>query len=201
MAKISYDCDIKRFVSPEDKNQYLLISRGEAAVIDASGSAAEIGKTIEDLGVTLKYLLVTHAHKSHLRALPDLKKRYGGTFCLHEYEFELFKEMNCSLEPGRTLNDNDLLSIGDIDIEVLLTAGHTKGSVCYYVKKANALFSGSTFLRRGYGKIWGPKSMSLMLFSLKRLSYNLPAKTKIYTGSGDLTEMGNEGWVQCLRSV
>ena len=201
MAKISYDFDIKRFVSPEDKNQYLLISRGEAAVIDASGSAAEIGKTIEDLGVTLKYLLVTHAHKSHLRALPDLKKRYGGTFCLHEYEFELFKEMNCSLEPGRTLNDNDLLSIGDIDIEVLLTAGHTKGSVCYYVKKANALFSGSTFLKRGYGKIWGPKSMSLMLFSLKRLSYNLPAKTKIYTGSGDLTELGNEGWVQCLRSV
>ena len=201
MAKISYDFDIKRFVSPEDKNQYLLISRGEAAVIDASGSAAEIGKTIEDLGVTLKYLLVTHAHKSHLRALPDLKKRYGGTFCLHEYEFELFKEMDCSLEPDRTINDNDLLPIGDIDIEVLLTAGHTKGSVCYYVKKANALFSGSTFLKRGYGKIWGPKSMSLMLFSLKRLSYNLPAKTKIYTGSGDLTELGNEGWVQCLRSV
>jgi hypothetical protein len=40
-----------------------------------------------------------------------------------------------------------------------------------------------------------------MLFSLKRLSYNIPAKTTIYTGSGDLTTMGNEGWIQCLRSV
>jgi glyoxylase-like metal-dependent hydrolase (beta-lactamase superfamily II) len=67
--------------------------------------------------------------------------------------------------------------------------------------EAAALFSGSTFLKRGYGKIWGPKSMSLMLFSLKRLSYNLPSKTKIYPGSGELTEMGNEGWIQCLRSV
>ena len=51
------------------------------------------------------------------------------------------------------------------------------------------------------GKIWGPKSMSLMLFSLKRLSYNIPPETTIYTGSGDLTTMGNEGWIQCLRSV
>jgi hypothetical protein len=50
-------------------------------------------------------------------------------------------------------------------------------------------------------KIWGPKSMSLILFSLKRLSYNIPAKTTVYTGSGDLTVMGNEGWIQCLRSA
>lgn len=201
MAKNNHHFDIKRLVTPQDKNQYLLISRDEAAVIDVSESSEEIGQIIDDLGIKLKYLLITHAHKSHLQALPDLKKKYGRTFCLHEYEYELLQEMENSLEPDRIVNDRELLQIGDIDIEVLLTAGHTKGSVCYYVQKAAALFSGSTFLKRGYGKIWGPKSMSLMLFSLKRLSYNIPAKTKIYTGSGDLTKMGNEGWIQCLRSV
>ena len=201
MAKNNHHCDIKRFATPLGKNQYLLISRDEAAVIDASESYKEIGKIIDDQGIRLKYLLITHAHQSHLVALPDLKKKYGGTFCLHEYEYELLQATQSSLEPDRILNDKELLSIGDINLEVLLTAGHTKGSVCYYVEKANALFSGSTFLKRGYGKIWGPKSMSLMLFSLKRLSYNIPAKTKIYTGSGDLTKMGNEGWIQCLRSV
>jgi len=201
MAKYNHHFDIKRFVTSQDKNQYLLISRNEAAVIDVLDSPAEIGQILEDLELELKYLLITHAHKSHLQALPDIKKNYGGAFCLHEYEYELLKEMKCSLEPDRILNDKDSLRLGDIEIEVLLTAGHTKGSVCYYVPKADALFSGSTFLKRGYGKIWGPKSMSLMLFSLKRLSYNIPAKTKIYTGSGDLTKMGNEGWVQCLRSV
>ncbi|CAB1077546.1 hypothetical protein JY97_08365 [Alkalispirochaeta odontotermitis] len=201
MAKNNHHFDIKRFVTPLDKNQYLLISRNEAAVIDVLESQAEIGQTLGDLGLELKYLLITHAHKSHLQALPDIKKNYGGTFCLHEYEYELLQEMKGGLEPDRIINDKELLQLGDIEIEVLLTAGHTKGSVCYYVPKADALFSGSTFLKRGYGKIWGPKSMSLMLFSLKRLSYNIPAKTNIYTGSGDLTKMGNEGWVQCLRSV
>ena len=201
MAKNNYHVDIKRFHTPRDKNQYLLISRNEAAVIDVMESQAEIGQILEDLGLELKYLLITHAHKSHLQALPEVRKKYGGIFCLHEYEYELLQEMNCSLEPDRIVNDKESLPLGDIEIEVLLTAGHTKGSVCFYVPKADALFSGSTFLKRGYGKIWGPKSMSLMLFSLKRLSYNIPAKTIIYTGSGDLTKMGNEGWVQCLRSV
>jgi glyoxylase-like metal-dependent hydrolase (beta-lactamase superfamily II) len=201
MAKNNHHFEIKRFTNHRDKNQYLLTSGNEAAVIDVSESYEEIGKVIDALGIELKYLLITHAHKPHLQALPDLKKNYGATFCLHEYEYELLQETEGSLEPDRIVNDQDILRLGNIEIEVLLTAGHTKGSVCYYVKKADALFSGSTFLKRGYGKIWGPKSMSLMLFSLKRLSYNLPSQTKIYPGSGELTKMGNEGWVQCLRSV
>ena len=192
---------IQRFVSTTGKNQYLLTTAGEAAVIDVSESYDEICKILDNMEIGLRYLLVTHAHKRHLKALPGLKRKYGGTFCLHEYEYELLKESESNLEPDRFVKDKELLQLGDIEIEVLLTAGHTKGHVCYYVKKADALFSGSTFLKRGYGKIWGPKSMSLILFSLKRLSYNIPAKTTIYTGSGDLTTMGNEGWIQCLRSA
>jgi len=192
---------IQQFVSTTGKNQYLLTSAGEAAVIDVSESYDEVSKILDNMEIGLRYLFVTHAHESHLKALPELKRKYGGAFCLHEYEYELLKESESNLEPDRFVKDKELLQLGDIEIEVLLTAGHTKGHVCYYVKKADALFSGSTFLKRGYGKIWGPKSMSLMLFSLKRLSYNIPPQTKIYTGSGDLTTMGNEGWIQCLRSA
>ena len=201
MAKHKYDFDVRRFVSSRDKNQYLLVSRSEAAVIDVSDSLGEITRTVDDMGVSLKYLLITHAHPSHLQALPELQRNYDASFCLHEYEFELLQSSESSPKPDQVLNDGDRLRLGDIEIEVLLTAGHTKGSCCYYIPRADALFSGSTFLKRGYGKIWGPKSMSLMLFSLKRLSYNIPAKTTIYTGSGDLTRMGDEGWIQCLRSV
>ena len=201
MEKTQSNLAIQRFVSTTGKNQYLLTSAGEAAVIDVSESYANICKILDTMGIGLKYLLVTHAHKRHFQALPELKRNYGGTFCLHEYEYELLKESDSNLMPDRFLGDKDLLQLGDIEIEVLLTAGHTKGHLCYYVKKADALFSGSTLLKRGYGKIWGPKSMSLMLFSLKRLSYNFPAKTTIYTGSGDPTTLGNEGWIQCLRSA
>jgi glyoxylase-like metal-dependent hydrolase (beta-lactamase superfamily II) len=201
MKKNTGSTQIKRLVSTTGKNQYLLVSAGEAAAIDVSEAYDEVGSILDGMGIGLKYLLITHAHKSHLQALPDLKNKYGGTFCLHEYEYEVLKESDTAPEPDRFLKDGEILQLGDIEIEVILTAGHTKGSVSYYVKKANALFSGSSFLKKGYGKIWGPKSMSLMLFSLKRLSYNIPSETTIYTGSGDLTTMGDEGWVQCLRSV
>ena len=201
MKKTDSNVSIQRFVSKTGKNQYLLTSGGEAAAIDVSEAADEIGSFLDKSGTELKYLLITHAHESHLKALPDLKSKYGGTFCLHEYEYELYRESAMTLEPEQELKDEQKLPLGDVEIEVILTAGHTKGSVCYYIKEAQALFSGSSFLKKGYGKIWGPKSMSLMLFSLKRLSYNIPAETIIYTGSGDLTTMGEEGWVQCLRSV
>ena len=201
MAKNDSSLKIQRFVTKTGKNQYLLTSGGEAAAIDVSEAVEEVGSILENRCIELKYLLITHAHESHLRALPDLKKKYGGTFCLHEYEYELFKESGAALEPDRFVKDEQILRLGDVEIEIILTAGHTKGSVSYYVRQARALFSGSSFLKKGYGKIWGPKSMSLMLFSLKRLSYNIPAETTIYTGSGDLTTMGEEGWVQCLRSV
>jgi glyoxylase-like metal-dependent hydrolase (beta-lactamase superfamily II) len=201
MAKNDSNAKIQRFVSKTGKNQYLLTCGGEAAAIDVSEAVEEIGSILEKSGTELKYLLITHAHDSHLQALPDLKNKYGGTFCLHEYEYELLKESGPALEPDRFIKDEQKLRLGDVEIEVILTAGHTKGSVSYYVRQARALFSGSSFLKQGYGKIWGPKSMSLMVFSLKRLSYNIPAETTIYTGSGDLTTMGDEGWVQCLRSV
>ena len=201
MAKKSGHLKVKRFVSHQGKNQYLLISGAEAAVIDVSEAVDEICRHISEMGLSLKYVLVSHAHPSHVAALPLLKKKSGAAFCLHEYEYQHLKESRIDIEPDRILQDNDILKLGDIEIKILLTAGHTKGSLCFWVKAADALFSGSTLLKKGYGRIWGPSSMSLMLFSLKRLGSIIPAKTTIYTGSGELTRMENEGWIQCMRSA
>ena len=201
MAKSKGHFEVKRFVSDQGKNQYLLISGNEAAVIDVSDAADEVGKRIDEMGLNLKYVLVSHAHQSHVTALPRLKEKFGATFCLHEYEYQHLKETNVATEPDQILKDKDILQLGDVEIMVLLTAGHTKGSVCFWVKAAKALFSGSTLLKKGYGKIWGPSSMSLMHFSLKRLGSTIPAATTIYTGSGELTKMKNEGWIHCMRSA
>jgi glyoxylase-like metal-dependent hydrolase (beta-lactamase superfamily II) len=177
MAKNKCHLEVKRFVSNQGKNQYLLISGNEAAVIDVSDAVDEVNRLVDEMGLTLKYLLVSHAHQSHVTALPLLKKKFGATFCLHEYEYQ------------------------HLEIKILLTAGHTKGSVCFWVEAAKALFSGSTLLKKGYGRIWGPSSMSLMHFSMKRLGSTIPAETTIYTGSGELTKMANEGWIHCMRSA
>ena len=193
--------EVKLFVSESGQNQYLLISGRETATIDVCEAIDEVGQTLEERGLALKYVLVTHAHQSHVQALPLLKQKFGATFCLHEYEYQHLKETDVDTEPDRILNDNDTLELGNLNIRVLLTAGHTKGSVCFWIKEADALFSGSTLLKKGYGQIWGPSSMSLMHFSLKRLGSTIPAQTTIYTGRGELTKMANEGWIHCMRSA
>ena len=201
MATDKDNLEVKHYVTQSGQNQYLLISNSEAATIDVSEAIDSVGQILQERDLTLKYLLVTHAHQSHVQAIPQLKQKFGATFCLHEYEYQHLKETDVQTEPDQILNDNDTLKLGAVKIRVLLTAGHTKGSVCFWIKEANALFSGSTLLKKGYGKIWGPSSMSLMHFSLKRLGSSIPAKTTIYTGSGELTKMANEGWIHCMRSA
>ena len=192
---------IKHFESPSQKNEYLLISGNQAAVIDVSGAYETVSLLLKEQALDLKYLLITHAHKSHLPALLPLKKSFGGTFCLYKDELDDFKESGGDLQPDEYLKDNQILKLNGLKIKVFHTPGHTIGSVCYYVKQAKALFSGSTFLKGGFGQIWGPISMERMHASLKRLSSTVPDDTTIYTGSGEWMKMKNEGWINCMRSA
>ncbi|MEJ2167385.1 MAG: hypothetical protein P8X90_17790, partial [Desulfobacterales bacterium] len=61
-----------------DRNEYLLINQSEAAAIDVSAACAEAGEILHREKLRLKYLLVTHAHRSHLTALQALKTEFGG---------------------------------------------------------------------------------------------------------------------------
>jgi glyoxylase-like metal-dependent hydrolase (beta-lactamase superfamily II) len=74
------DLEVKRFESDKGKNQYLLISGKQAAVIDVSDAVDDVGKIVTEMGLTLKYLLVSHAHQSHVEALPMLKQNFNGTW-------------------------------------------------------------------------------------------------------------------------
>jgi hydroxyacylglutathione hydrolase len=193
---------IKRFVSQtNDNNAYVLVNGDEVAVFDAADAHGEISNLLDEQELSLKYLLATHGHKSHLRSLSVLKERLGGTLCIHELDLDLLKESDNTLEPDMTLKDNASLPLGDTVIKVLHTPGHTPGSLCFYVKKARALFSGDTLLKGEFGRIWGPHSMGLMLRSLKRLNSVIPPKTTVYPGHGPFTTMSDEAWLDCLDNL
>ena len=201
MKKKKDEIAIRHFESLDHKNEYLLISGKEAAAIDVSATGDAVSRILDEQDIELKFLLITHAHPSHLQALSGLKNRFGGIFCLHKDELKDFREAGGDTEPDNLLKDRQILKLGSTKIKVMHTPGHTIGSVCYYVKQANALFSGSTFLKGGFGQIWGPISMERMHASMKRLSSTIPDDTTIYTGSGEWTQLKNEKWIHCMRSA
>jgi hydroxyacylglutathione hydrolase len=185
--------------SDSEKNEYLLINHNEAATIDVSESCDEVIEILHREKLSLKYLLVTHGHRSHLTALPKLKMEVGGTFCFCKDDYDLLKTSGVQIEPDTFVKDNAKLELGDGVIRVLHTPGHTRGSLCFYVKDADILFSGRTLEKDGYGTIWGPTSMSYMLLSLRRLNADI-ASAVVYPGRGESTTMRKEAWLNCLRS-
>ena len=190
----------RKFQQPgSEKNEYLLINRDEAAAIDVSTACDEVSEILHREKLGLKYLLITHAHPSHLAALPKLKTDFGGSFCLCRDDYELLKTSGIQIEPDLFVKDNTGLKLGDGIIRVLHTPGHTRGSLCFYVKDANILFSGRTLEKDGYGTIWGPTSMEWMLISLKRLNGAIHSAA-VYPGRGESTTMQKEAWLNCLRS-
>jgi hydroxyacylglutathione hydrolase len=190
-----------RKLNPPDseKNEYLLINHNAAATIDVSESCDEVIEILHREKLSLKYLLVTHGHRSHLTALPKLKTEAGGTFCLCKDDYDLLKTSGVQIEPDIFVKDNAKLELGDGVIRVLHTPGHTMGSLCFYVKDPDILFSGRTLEKGGYGTIWGPTSMSYMLTSLQRLDNIVPSAV-VYPGRGETTSMRKEAWLNCLHS-
>jgi len=196
------DMVIKRFVSsPNETNTYLVIGGGEAAVIDVANSYGEIRDALNELGIGPKYLLVTHGHPSHLGSIKMTKENLGGMLCLHKSDTDLLKEADSDLEPGILLRDNSSLKLGNTIIKVLHTPGHTMGSLCFHIGKAEALFTGDTLLRGEFGKIEGPHGMGLMVRSLKRLNRVIPPETTIYPGHGPITTMSKEAWLNALDNL
>ncbi|MCF8111828.1 MAG: MBL fold metallo-hydrolase [Desulfobacteraceae bacterium] len=193
---------VRRFVSPlSQRNQYLLIDGEESAVIDLDDAIDDVKSALEANGAHLCHILATHGHSSCVQSVPTIRKRLGGKFLIHEFDEELLERLDPPLIPDGLLKDNMTLALGSFKIRVLHTPGHTKGSVCFWIRQCGALFTGNTLLKGQQGRIWGPKSMSLMLFSLKRIGYTVPEETRVYPGRGEETSIREEGWIQCLRSA
>jgi glyoxylase-like metal-dependent hydrolase (beta-lactamase superfamily II) len=196
------DLVVKRFVSlPNETNTYLLIEGNEAAVIDVAHAYPEVRDALKEIGVTLKYLLVTHGDPADLGSLRKTKENLGGMLCLHRFDTDLLKEADSDLEPDILVKDNDSLKFGSTAIKVLHTPGHTMGSLCFHIREAKALFTGDTLLKGQFGRIKGPHSMGLMLRSLKRLNSVIPPKTTIYPGHGPMTTMSKEAWLDTLDNL
>ncbi len=196
------DLTIKTLISPpKDTNVYVLVCGGEAAVVDAADCCDGLRESLKEAGATLKYILLTHGHPSHISGLARIKTEMGGRVALHPSDQDLLRQNGNGQQADLLLDDGRSLTLGDAEIKVFHTPGHTPGSVCYHLRQAGALFTGDTLFKGEFGKIRGPHSMGLMLRSLKRLTSVIPPKTSIYPGHGPSSTMSKEAWLDTLDNL
>jgi glyoxylase-like metal-dependent hydrolase (beta-lactamase superfamily II) len=167
----------------KEVNGYVLLSGGEAAIIDAGEPAEKLAGQLG--GSTLKWILATHGHPGHLAGKDALKEATGGETAMHVADAKLFLR-----SADRYLLEGDELELGEMKIRVIHTPGHTPGSLCFLV--ANHLFTGDTLLAGGIGKELPGSDLRLQMISIGTKLLRLPLTTAVYPGHGPATSLEAE---------
>jgi hydroxyacylglutathione hydrolase len=200
---------LKVFVSgPLGNNVILLISEKtkKAAVVDpAMNSFKKIIDYAQEQGLQIEFIFITHSHWDHIVDVAKLKEKTGAALFVHKLDslalktpsddfFPLAKKIQ-GVTADKNYDDGDKIKVGDIEIEVIHTPGHSPGSVCLYIPKENILISGDTLFAGSMGRVDLPSSEpDLMWNSLKKLS-KLPKNTIVYPGHGTSTTIEKESWL------
>jgi glyoxylase-like metal-dependent hydrolase (beta-lactamase superfamily II) len=186
-------------------NCYVVNCGGRYAVIDVGFPTGAAIYRIAELRDKIDWILVTHRHFDHVMGVAAAKRLTGAKVAVHRLEacglldeekslYSRFRRtpgvQNETCEPDLLLEDGDTVTVGDCTFKVLLTPGHTEGSVCFLC--GDTLFSGDTLFAGAVGRTDFPTgSMEQMMHSLDRLAL-LGDGTVVYPGHGEDTTIGRE---------
>jgi len=153
-------------------------------------SAESILTTVAEEGVTVDYLLETHAHADHLSGAPFLKSKLSAPIVIGDHIKDVQKvfkgvfnldHVNTDGRPFDTLvHDGDVLKLGDLSIKVMHTPGHTPACVSYLI--GDALFVGDTLFMPDYGtaRCDFPGGSARTLYRSIRKLLDLPGETRVF---------------------
>ncbi|MFW6018705.1 MAG: MBL fold metallo-hydrolase [Halapricum sp.] len=123
---------------------HVLISDGEAAVFDPSHYLEEYEAILDEYDATLVGVFDTHAHADHVSGGATLSETHGVPYSLHPRDALAIE--------ATALEDGQYIPIGQLDIEVIHTPGHSEGSVSFDIEGA-ALLTGDTLFHESVGRV------------------------------------------------
>ena len=183
-------------------NTYFLINEDtkECIVIDCGENYQLINSKKDELGVKIKAVLLTHAHFDHVgcanRFMDDGIPVYISDVDAPKLETDdnlgrSFRRSYVNFKADKTFKDGDELNICGINLKVMLTPGHTDGSVCFFAED-NIIFSGDTLFYESIGRTDFPTGdYNAIEKSLQRL-YALDGDYVVYPGHGEDTTLSHE---------
>src|SRR5689334_12692037 len=176
----------------------------EAMVIDPGDNIDRILAIVEEHRLTVKQIVVTHAHIDHVGGAMKLKQRTGAPILLNQNDQALLAMMDTQAAwigvapPGnilidQELSDGDIIRAGNIEARIMHTPGHTEGSVCLYLAAENKLIAGDTLFAGSIGRTDLPGgNTGKIMRSLHTRVLALPDETVVVPGHGPLTTIAVE---------
>ena len=197
--------DIRRVICGSiQENCYIIQAEGrdDCVVVDPGDEYPKLKDAIGARRVGA--VLLTHGHFDHIMAAGEMARDFGAPVYVSAEDAEMLNDITKSDYTGMLGLDKadwptieatpfpESLQACGMDFTVMSTPGHSRGSVCLYLKDEAVLFSGDTLFRAGYGRLdlYGGK-MGAMLRSLKGL-FALPGSVRVYPGHGEATTIGEE---------
>ncbi len=191
-------------LGPMGNNTYLIVddATGESALVDPSFDSEELWPEIERKGVKLRYLLNTHAHFDHIIGNAFYAAKAGIPIALHRADLPLLRALPeqgrifgfsvvASPDPAIWLEEGKSLTLGETEIQVLHTPGHSPGSVTFLAGGSaivgDCLFAGSI----GRTDLPGASHQTL-LDAIKTRLLTLPDATLVLPGHEENTTIGQE---------
>ncbi|MDP9053642.1 MAG: MBL fold metallo-hydrolase [Acidobacteriota bacterium] len=177
---------------------------GEAIVIDPGDEISKILEIVNRHGLTVKTIVITHAHIDHIGGAEKLRTATGASVYMHPADKMLSDQLEAQAawlgieapkDPGidTPAREGDIIRAGAIEAHVLHTPGHTPGSISIYLPAQSKLIAGDTLFEGSIGRTDLPGGDTQQIGrSIKGKLYTLPENTLVYPGHGGITSIGKE---------
>jgi hydroxyacylglutathione hydrolase len=195
-------------VGPVAENCFIANAEGSdrALVIDPGDEAERILGVVEDSGLNVEAILLTHTHFDHVGALAPVAKATGAPVWCPELEAGVIADINSYVpwpgfgpfedyEADHLLKGGEKLELAGFEIDVIHTPGHSPGHVTYSIPGEEAIFSGDVLFQGSIGRVdlpGGDPTGRTLLESIGTLIDTHPPETRVHPGHMGQTTLGQE---------
>jgi hydroxyacylglutathione hydrolase len=199
--------DVRMFtVGPVAENCFVLRSDDSerALIVDPGDEADRILAPVDELGLTIEAILLTHCHFDHIGAVAPVAEATGAPVYCPEIEVPVLADIMSyvpwpgfgpyeSYDADETVAGGETLELAGLEIDVIFTPGHSPGHVTYSVRDEAALFSGDVLFQGSVGRVDLPGGdWPTLAESIRTLLDSHPDETAVYPGHMGTTTLGAE---------